>query len=48
LAYRRSVPGFSMGKCHATLIAPSDQGGIVLIHLRLCLLILKHFYGEKH
>jgi hypothetical protein len=23
--------GFSMGKCHATLIASCDQGGVVLI-----------------
>jgi hypothetical protein len=29
--------GFSTGKCHATLIASCDQGGVVLIHLSLCL-----------
>ena len=36
------ILGFHPSKCHAALIAPRDQGAIVLASI-LVLLVLKHF-----
>ena len=39
------ILGFLPSKRHAALIAPRDQGSVVLA-FTLVLLVLKHFYGE--